>query len=103
LPIIFLLVSAPVLAVEKLSTDTLVVQEITRGGDFMAFGFDSLWMMQTGKLLRTNPTDNSVVEIKVAGGTDRNRGIAVGEGAVWIPDTGSHKIRCRKSQSETDG
>jgi virginiamycin B lyase len=88
----FLFASTPIFAAEELSTDTLIVQEIPRSGDFMAFGFDSLWMMQTGKLLRVNPADNSVLEINVAGSTGSNRGVAIGERAVWIPDTGSGTI-----------
>lgn len=83
----------PALAADELSIDQLVVQaKIPRRGDFMAFGFDSLWMMGNGKLLRVNSTDNSVIEIPVAGSTGDNRGIAVGEGAVWIPNTSTKTI-----------
>ena len=58
------------MAAEELSSDKLEVQaKIPRPGDFMAFGFGSLWMMSGAKMLRVNPTDNSVTEIMVAGAT----------------------------------
>jgi virginiamycin B lyase len=83
----------PAMAAEELSIDKLEVQaKIPQSGDFMAFGFDSLWMMSDGDMIRVNPTDNSVTEIKVPGAVGRYRGIAVGEGAVWIPDSGSKTI-----------
>src|SRR5206468_3919280 len=50
----------PALAAEELSIDKLEVQaKIPHRGDFMAFGFGSLWMMSGGKMIRVNPTDNS--------------------------------------------
>jgi virginiamycin B lyase len=86
-------VPTPAMAAEELSIDKLEVQaEIPHGGDFIAFGFGSLWMMGDRGMLRVNPTDNSVTEIKVAGAVGSYRGIAVGEGAIWIPDTRSKTI-----------
>ncbi|RUW18085.1 hypothetical protein, partial [Mesorhizobium sp. M1E.F.Ca.ET.041.01.1.1] len=39
------------IAAEEFPADTLVIQaEIQRGGDFIGFGFNSLWMM-SGSLL----------------------------------------------------
>jgi virginiamycin B lyase len=66
----------------------------------MGFGFDSLWMMSDGHLVRVNAADNTTVSIDIpvseAGAAlsenDKYRGIAVGEGAVWVPDTGGSTI-----------
>ena len=58
----------------------------------MAFGFDALWMMSGATMVRLDPADNSVTEIKVPGAGGNYRGIAAGEGAVWIPDTASKTI-----------
>lgn len=63
------------LAAEELPTGNLTLQaEIPRGGDFMGFGFDSLWMMNQpsdpalggGPLVRVNATDNSVTDIQLS-------------------------------------
>ena len=89
----FVLAPAMAVEVEELPIDKLEVQAtISHGGDFMAFGFDSLWMMSGATMIRVNPADNSVTEIKVDGALGTYRGIAVGEGAIWIPDTGSKTI-----------
>lgn len=66
----------------------------------MGFGFDSLWLMSDGRLARVNTLDNSVTDIDIPvseGGAsltdiDKYRGIAVGEGAVWVPDMESSTI-----------
>jgi virginiamycin B lyase len=90
---VWFFVLAPAMAGEELSIDKLEVQaKIPVGGDFMAFGFDSLWMMSGARMMRVNPADNSVTEIKVDGALGSYRGIAVGEGAIWIPATGSKTI-----------
>ena len=76
---------------------------IPRAGFDLAFGFDSLWMMSGERLVRVNPADNSVIDIDIPLGDAalslpeivRFRGIAIGEGAVWVPDIGGsviHKI-----------
>ncbi len=36
-------------------TDIAIEAEIPRGGDFMGFGFDSLWIMSGMRLARINP------------------------------------------------
>ena len=59
---------------------------------WLAYGFDALWGMQRDALVRLDPADNSITKIKIEGYRGRNRGIAVGEGALWIPDTGSHTV-----------
>jgi virginiamycin B lyase len=91
--IAWLSVLPPTLAAEELSIDKLEVQaKIPHRGDFMAFGFGSLWMMSGGTMIRVNATDDRITEIKVPGAVGDYRGIAVGEGAVWIPDSGSKTI-----------
>ena len=73
---------------------------ISRSGFSMGFGFDSLWLMSDGHLVRVNAADNTTVDIDIpvseAGAAltenDKYRGIAVGEGAVWVPDMGSSTI-----------
>lgn len=84
----------PAMAAEELPVDKLEVQaKIPSGGDFMAFGFDSLWMMSGAEVMvRVNAADNNVTKIKVPGAFGSFRGIAVGEGAVWIPDTSSKTV-----------
>jgi streptogramin lyase len=66
--------------------DIIVQATIAKGGDFMGFGFGSLWMMSAKSLIRVNPADNSFTEIRIKGAGGRYRGIGVGEEAVWIPD-----------------
>ena len=76
-------------AAEEISADNLVVQaEIPRYGDFLGFGFASLWMMSGGRLARVDTANDSVVdiEIEIEGTIGKYRGIAIGEGAVWLPD-----------------
>lgn len=82
-------------------TEELVVQTtIPRSGFSLGFAFDALWMMSDGKLVKVNAADNSVVDIALPSGEgsglladiDRYRGIATGEGAVWVPDMASSTI-----------
>ena len=65
---------------------------IERGGDFIGFGFDSLWMMSGRKLVQIEASDNSVTDIPIEGAIGSFRGIAIGEDAVWIPNVGSMTI-----------
>jgi virginiamycin B lyase len=80
---------------------TYVIQAtIARSGYSMAFGFGSLWMMSGGRLARVDPKDNSTIDIDIPAGeggallsdADKYRGIAIGEGAIWIPDVGNSVI-----------
>jgi streptogramin lyase len=91
-----LLSPASAQAQESGSPDSLkeiVVQaKIPKHGDFMGFGFDSLWMMSSGALIRVDPADNSFTETEIKGSFGRYRGIAIGEDAVWIPDVGADII-----------
>ncbi|MER8602076.1 hypothetical protein NKH09_30395 [Mesorhizobium sp. M1339] len=79
-------------APEEKPPEVLIEATIERGGDFLAFGFDSLWMMSGRKLVRINPDDNSVTDIPIEGAVGSYRGISIGEGAVWVPDVGSKTI-----------
>ena len=79
-------------AADEALREVSIEATIPRDGDFMGFGFDSLWMMSGRKLARINSADNSVTDIPIKGAVGGYRGIAVGEGAVWVPDVGSKMI-----------
>lgn len=93
-----LFVAAPDLAQAEEPAMPLPKQElkvqakILRRGDFIAFGFGSVWMMSGSRLGRINPADNSTIDIPVEGAIGPYRGIAIGESAVWVPDVGSKTI-----------
>ncbi len=83
------------------SSGELVVRAtVPRAGYPMAFALDGLWMMSGDRLVRVDPLDDRVIDIEISPGSDpgllpagdRYRGVAVGEGAVWVPDTGSSTI-----------
>src|SRR5215211_4866683 len=77
---------------ERSIDELTVTAEIARDGDFMAYGFDALWMMTGATLVRVDGTTNAVGDIPVPETTGRVRGLAIGEGAVWIPDAVSEQI-----------
>jgi streptogramin lyase len=78
---------------EEAAREVVSIQAtIPRSGDFIAFGFDSLWMISGQRLARISTADNSVVDIRVEGLTGQNRGIAIGEGAVWLSDVGGSTV-----------
>jgi virginiamycin B lyase len=80
-------------AAEELDADKLFIQaKLPLPGDFMAFGFDSLWIMSGGALWRTSVTNNSMTRIKLEGTVGPYRGIAIGESAVWVPDVGAGTV-----------
>jgi streptogramin lyase len=56
------------------------------------FAFGAFWASHGKGLLRINAADNSVAEIIINGTSNRQRSIAVGEGAVWLPDVGAGRI-----------
>jgi streptogramin lyase len=84
--------ATPGWAVEDLPSADLIVQAEIRRGDYFEFGFDALWMMSGPKLTRIDAVDNSATEFWIEGATGFLRSIAVGEGAVWLPDTGNQII-----------
>ena len=44
------------------------------------------------KLTRIDAKDNTTADFWIEGATGEVRGIAIGEGAVWLPDTGNQTI-----------
>jgi len=87
-------------AAAQAPTELKVQATIPRGGFDLGAGFDSLWMMSDGRLARVNPGDNTVADIELPLGDGaaalsdiaKYRGVAVGEGAVWITDLGDSVI-----------
>lgn len=72
--------------------DALVIEAaIAKSGNWLDFGFDSVWTTVGTKLLRVDAADNSFVEIDIET-TGNNRSLVAGEGAVWIPDIGKRVI-----------
>ena len=85
-----MLLPVPAEAAGRSDLKAIIVQaQIPKAGDFMGFGFGSLWMMSSRRLIRVNPVDNSFVEIAIEGSFGRYRGIGIGEGAISIPDVGA--------------
>ncbi|HUQ35493.1 MAG TPA: hypothetical protein VM144_03855 [Aestuariivirga sp.] len=58
----------------------------------MRSGFGSVWMMAGSKLVPVNPADNTFSDNKLTGIVGAFRGIAIGEGAVWVPNVGTDTI-----------
>ena len=83
--VIVLLASSLTWAAPAVGEEVSIEATIPRDGDFMGFGFNSLWMMSGGKLARISAGDNSVLDIPVKGAVGQYRSMAVGEGAVWCP------------------
>jgi virginiamycin B lyase len=78
---------------------------IPLSGNAMAVGYDSVWTMnlETKRLGRIHPGDNSVTEVPIRGTVDAftQSGMAVGDGAIWVPDSGRsmlYKIDPKSSQ-----
>ncbi len=93
---------------QPLPAELNIQATIPRSGYGLDVGFGSVWMMSEGRLARINLVDNSVIDIDIPmeGGAsladiDKYRGIAVGEGAVWVPDMGSSTIYKIDPQSNT--
>jgi len=84
--------TSPATGAEFTAEDLAVEARIERRGDFIGFGFESVWMMQADTLVRVDPADNSVIDIKIPGAQGLYRGMAVGEGGAWVPDTGTDTI-----------
>jgi virginiamycin B lyase len=91
---VWFFVLAHAIAAEQLPIDKLEVQaKISPGGDFMAFGFDSLWMMSGATMIRVDPANitNNVVKKLEVDFYDSEGSIGVGEDAVWIVATGEKR------------
>lgn len=91
---------ATVVKAQQSPAELTIKETIPRAGFSMAFGFDSLWMMSDGRLLRVNASNGALTDIEIPISEltasimeiDKYRAIAVGEGAVWVPDMGSSTI-----------
>src|SRR5580700_3437359 len=72
------------------SQEIRVEAALPQAGTVMVTGFDSVWMMSTvtNQLVRIHSGDNSVTVIPISGavGPFWSSGMAVGEGAIWVPD-----------------
>src|ERR1700735_1107612 len=94
MPIVMLLalvsVTTTTIRAEETTREARVEATIPQSGNVMGVGFGSLWMMSltTNKVIRIDLGDNSVKEIPITGavGPFYYAGLAVGEGAAWLPD-----------------
>jgi hypothetical protein len=74
---------------EETAREVHIDATLPRYGNFLEEGFDSLWIVSNGKLARIDFGDNSITDIPIDGSIGSGpfgRGMAVGEGAVWVPD-----------------
>lgn len=68
-----------------------VTAKIPAGGDWMGVAFDSVWLASGGILNRGDlATDTVTAKIPVGGGP--YKGIATGEGAVFVPACGNQTV-----------
>ena len=82
--------------------ETLVTQaEIPVVAAFVADGFDSVWAVNGPRVARVNPSDNRFIEIAPKDYSGETKAIAVGEGAVWVPDVLKGAIQKIDPQSNT--
>ena len=80
------------LSADEAARELRVVATVPQYGNFMGVGFGSLWMMSGGKVVRIDVGNNSTTDLPIEGvsgllgGPNSGRGMAVGEGAIWVPD-----------------
>ncbi len=82
-------------ASERKASALVIEAMVPLAGDFMAFGFDSLWMAgiyDVAEIARIDPADNSVILIALEGARGAFRAPATGEGAVWVANVGADTI-----------
>ena len=93
-------------AKERSIDELPLTAEVDRTGDFLAWGFDALWMMTAGttvlvngewqsvgpSLVRVDGMTNQAEDNVIQDATASVRGLAVGEGAIWIPNSGTELI-----------
>ena len=86
---------------ENVSRGTLEIKNaIDQAASIIACGAGAVWAVYDGRLLRIDPADGTMLEAVVPTNDlatelvdfDRFRGMAVGEGAVWLPDTATSMI-----------
>lgn len=84
--------AVPAAAIEELSADKLIVEaEVKKQGDRLEYAFDSIWTMHGFKMLRINPGDMAVTELKLQG-AGSYRAMGIGEGALWLADINWGKV-----------
>jgi virginiamycin B lyase len=86
------LATTPVSALDVPDKPLVIEARIPGFGDFIRCAFGSVWMMSGAKLVRVNPANNDFTNTKLAGIQGPFRGIAMGEGALWLPDVGAGMI-----------
>ena len=80
-------------AQEDLPDSALQIEaEYSRSAANTAFGFGSLWIANGFKVLRLDVAAGDFIEIGLDGASQKQRKIAVGEDAVWVPDVGADVI-----------
>ena len=85
--------AAPAAPATEVPAKPLVIEaKIPRPGDYIRCAFGSVWMMSGAKLVRVNPADNTFTDTMLKGIQGPFRGIAMGEGALWLPDVGTGMI-----------
>ena len=70
----------------------LDVREVPKGARHVGFGFDAFWVASAGRLTRIEADGEGMSETLLASSGGPCRGVAIGEGAVWVPDCGSGTI-----------
>ena len=85
--------------VSRLPIETLKIEAqfpgpsgVQRDGDFLAYGYDAVWAITAKGLIRVDPSDNRITNIKIDGAVGGFRQPAIGEGGVWIADIGSELV-----------
>lgn len=80
------------LATEQLPGDSLIIEAtIPKSGNWLEYGFDSVWTTAGTSLVRIDPGDNSFIEIDI-GATGNFRPLVAAGGALWVPDVGMSRI-----------
>lgn len=90
----------PLLATATEPAELAVESSVPHPAVTLVFVDGALWALGDGKLLRLDPTDGNVTEVALPerssagslGMLERYRGLAVGEGALWLPDVASSTI-----------
>lgn len=87
---------------EALATEDLPIETLVRETEIplhageaasLEFAFDALWACRGGsELIRVDPETNEVDEIVLPDASFRQRGVASGEGAIWVADAGKSVV-----------
>jgi len=80
-------------AQEDFPNEALQIEaEYPRSAMNTAFGFGSLWIANGFKTVRLDASTGEIIEINLDGASQKQRKIAIGEGAVWVPDVGADMV-----------